>query len=109
MAVIAQIFLQRPLLYWIGPLFLLGILLKQIPNLGNRWITLILFLAAFLIASAWGMQNTTATETVPRIIDIFLKNGLGQGFLMAASSAWAWDTWHGFEKNQKGKKENKEK
>ncbi|MPM19329.1 hypothetical protein SDC9_65752 [bioreactor metagenome] len=99
-----QLLIAKPLLLWIPPLMLVGLLLKLLPDFPNRWIPVVLFFVAFLIASTWAIKTTTEIDQTVRIIDVVVKNGLGQGFLMASSAAILWDLFNGFLKSYRKKK-----
>lgn len=99
-----QLLIAKPLLWWIPPLMLVGLLLKLLPNFPNRWIPVVLFFVAFLIASTWAIKTTVEMDQTVRIIDVVIKNGIGQGFLMSASAAILWDLFNGFLKSYRKKK-----
>jgi Na+/phosphate symporter len=107
--VVMQLLIAKPLLLWIPPLMLIGLLLKLLPDFPNRWIPPVLFVVGFLIASTWAIQTTTETNTTIKMIDVFIKTGLGQGFLMSASAAILWDIFNGFLKAHRKNKTEKDK
>ena len=103
-----QLLIAKPLLLWIPPLMLVGLLLKLLPDFPNRWIPVVLFFIAFLVASTWAIKTTTETDATVKMIDVFIKTGMGQGFLMSASAAIIWDIFNGFLKSYRKTKNVKE-
>lgn len=99
-----QLLIAKPLLLWIPPLMLIGLLLKLLPDFPNRWIPVVLFFVAFLISSTWAIKTTTETNATVKMVDVFIKTGIGQGFLMSASAAILWDLFHGFLKSYRKNK-----
>lgn len=102
-----QLLIAKPLLLWIPPLMLVGLLLKLLPDFPNRWIPVVLFFVAFLIASTWAVKTSSEQGQALKMIDVFIKTGVGQGFLMSASAAILWDLFNGFLKNYRNRKESK--